>query len=83
MLVSKKVQYHCLPGTITVSDSFSQLIHNKTHIWDTYDWSVHKKIKIENHDRRVVTFRVDKIFSVDDTSSEEFVEDPLDNPNAF
>ena len=61
-----------------VSEEFHNLLRKKPFIWDTFDWQETKKIKIENTERRVLLFRVEQIFAMDGSSSEELLEPQYD-----
>ena len=57
-----------------VSEQFYNLMKRKPFICDTFDWSEEKKIKIDHTDKRVMLYRVEKIFAMDGSSSEELLE---------
>lgn len=72
--IAKKIMLNGEPGNVYVSEEFHNLLRKKPFIWDTFDWQETKKIKIENTERRVLLFRVEQIFAMDGSSSEELLE---------
>jgi len=74
VLIAKLIEHHGSAGFVTVSEQFHNLLKKKPFIWDTFDWSEVKKIKVDNSEKRVMLFRVEKIFAMDGSSSEELLE---------
>ena len=63
-----------MAGFVFASESFHNLLRRKPFIWDTFDWQEEKKIKIENSDTHVLIFRVEQIYAMDGSSSEELLD---------
>jgi len=74
VLIAKLIEHHGSAGFVTVSEQFHNLLKKKPFVYDTFDWSELKKIKVDNSDKRVMLFRVEKIFAMDGSSSEELLE---------
>lgn len=74
VLIAKKIEQRGLAGFVFASESFHNLLRRKPFIWDTFDWQEEKKIKIENSDTHVLIFRVEQIYAMDGSSSEELLD---------
>ena len=74
VLIAKKIELKGDAGSVFASESFHNLMRRKPFIWDTFDWQEVEKIKIENSDKQVMIFRVEQIFAMDGSSSEELLD---------
>lgn len=74
VLTSKKVLEAGESGSVVVSQKFTELIKNKQFIWDTFDWQETTKIRVEGSEKKLQIFRVEQIFAVDGSSSEDMME---------
>ncbi len=74
VLIAKLIEHHGTAGCVTVSEQFHNFLKKKPFIWDTFDWTEVKNIKIDNSEKLVTLFRVEKIFAIDGSSSEELLE---------
>ena len=61
-----------------MSEEFSLLLQNKQFIWDTFDWVDQEKMKLETSDRVIQLIKVEQIFAMDGSSSEDLL-DPSNN----
>ena len=77
-LITRSILRNGQPGSVIVSEEFSLLLQNKQFICDTFDWVDQEKMKLETSDRVIQLIKVEQIFAMDGSSSEDLL-DPSNN----